>query len=636
MSTPDWSRVFVRGLGWVHVSVRPARPSAASSVRYAAGLTTGALTVLRKLSECAAGCNLSARLAGLRRRLRACRYLLDRWDSTRGYPGEGPSARKFLEVSCLFQNVRGLADDAKRRAYLRHTRSQYPIVALAETNCTPACEGAFARDWGTGQTFWSSSPDGTHCRGVGLLVADSVLLTDARAHHDAEGRLLVVEATCFREHKVLFIVSYAPADSDAENRAFFAALPAFVTSRVPDAARRHVVWFGDHNNVPNPSLDQLPPPGAGGPADPKPLGGAAFCAAAASLQLSDLFRHHRKHACEYTRVPRGNVTALTHASRRLDRVLVSASLLAARGAPRAVGCWHVNALDPLVAPRFLESGQYTSKPSDHAAVACRLAFSAQPKPRGRWTFHARHLLDATTLEAMRAIIVRVVAEDGTAHARVERLRGEITEHVKSLDATQAAARAGQKRGLQRTLDGIDYTLGQSVQGRQHAHQLSPHATHTLQAKRARVAAELDAILEQEDGEWLAQRGFESHMESRPRKALFQSLEIADPERQMPIEAIAEDNSLVRDTPSLVSTVPRAASPSASKIHMRGAHSACRTPASDCSSTCARFQLTQLVASSRPACSHPSVCARPSTKCRCTKCQVRTASPRSGTARTPRS
>ena len=66
-----------------------------------------------------------------------------------------------------------------------------------------------------------------------------------------------------------------------------------------------------------------------------------------------------------------------------------------------------------------------------------------------------------------------------------------------------------------------------------------------------LSAELDVILDREASEWLADRGFETHMESRPRKALFQELGVVDPERQMPIESITDGGTELQRTPDLV-------------------------------------------------------------------------------------
>ena len=162
---------------------------------------------------------------------------------------------------------------------------------------------------------------------------------------------------------MLFIVSYAPSDSDAENRDFFAGIPAFVKARVPDWDQRHVMWLGDHNNVPNPTIDQLPSPTEGGAAPPHPMGAAAFTAAAETLGVRDAFRHYRSTTREFTRVPRGPVAARATASRRLDRISATPSLLRRHGAPRVASVWHVSALDPLVAPRFRDThGAYATKP----------------------------------------------------------------------------------------------------------------------------------------------------------------------------------------------------------------------------------------------------------------------------------
>ena len=142
----------------------------------------------------------------------------------------------------------------------------------------------------------------------------------------------MASATLYRHHKMLFLVTYAPSDSDSANRDFFKGIPAFVKSRVTDWDQRHVVWLGDHNNIPNPVADQLPSPAEGGAAPPHPMGAAAFGDAAEALRVRDAFRHYRPSAREFTRVPRGPVASRTTASRRLDRVSASTSLLRRHGA----------------------------------------------------------------------------------------------------------------------------------------------------------------------------------------------------------------------------------------------------------------------------------------------------------------
>ena len=149
-------------------------------------------------------------------------------------------------------NPNGLAsDDRARSAYLRSLRAAFPVVALVETHRKPAQEALWAREWGSGQTFWSSLDAPIAQCGVALLFADTVDVADASAHHDADGRLLVVTGTLYRNHKMLFIVSYAPSGSDTENRDFFTDIPAFVKARVSDWDKRHIVWLGDHNSIPH-------------------------------------------------------------------------------------------------------------------------------------------------------------------------------------------------------------------------------------------------------------------------------------------------------------------------------------------------------------------------------------------------
>ena len=203
---PDYSRMFVRGIGWIHVGARPNRPRAAARAYVLSTVRVG----LYMLRACLHGnpCT-QAHLASATRRLRA--YVGYAFDSTLGYPGEGWGPRRcvYLETPCVLHNPNGLAsDDRARSAYLRSLRAAFPVVALVETHCKPTQEALWAREWGSGQTFWSSLDAPVAQRGVALLFADTVDVADASAHHDANGRLLVVTGTLYRNHKMLFIVSY--------------------------------------------------------------------------------------------------------------------------------------------------------------------------------------------------------------------------------------------------------------------------------------------------------------------------------------------------------------------------------------------------------------------------------------------
>lgn len=93
------------------------------------------------------------------------------------------------------------------------------------------------------------------------------------------------------------------------------------------------------------------------------------------------------------------------------RVYVSQSLLSSTAVPRLADIWHVSARDPLVAPCFMSGGEYVRRPSDHAAVALRLAFSAHPRAPQRWTLDAGLLLQPELLERLRRIVVQHVTAE---------------------------------------------------------------------------------------------------------------------------------------------------------------------------------------------------------------------------------
>ena len=367
---PDWSRMFVRGIGWVHVSRRPTRggshaaTAARAATRRAMRAVTRAMGMGRTFpgrmapeSQHVSGCPSSPETAratdpkvvapeghhdacvcdGRGRRANVCllrpirraermlrtathvthlqyahsrntsdlsvqhppratvceglwpatpqsavnapdgerraagaSYLQlahphDAFDSTRGYPGEGPPGPPaLLQLRMIGPNVRSIANPKLREAVLASLRASFDVVALTETWAVRTEEDAWAKDWGDGPTFWSSMSGPERAgKGVALLFANNIAMSEVKRFDSAgtahEGRMLLVTMTLYHRHKMAFLVTYAPAmQPAAANAAFFRWVSAEVKRQVPDLHERCVVWFGDHNNVPNPSLDESP------------------------------------------------------------------------------------------------------------------------------------------------------------------------------------------------------------------------------------------------------------------------------------------------------------------------------------------------------------------------------------------
>ena len=175
---------MVRGYGWVHVADRPARP-APCAWRWERALVARAALVSRMLilrMVCVSAVrSVRRRLCVALRRREGGEYCVPRCgkrlcrsksfdprcdllveQGVEPHPGppfyrpRAPRPRSYLEVPCLFHNVRGLAHAPKRQAYLRSVRAAFPVVGLAETNCPPSQEALWAKDWGGGRVFWSS------------------------------------------------------------------------------------------------------------------------------------------------------------------------------------------------------------------------------------------------------------------------------------------------------------------------------------------------------------------------------------------------------------------------------------------------------------------------------------------------
>ena len=300
-----------------------------------------------------------------------------------------------------------------------------------------------------------------------------------------------------------------------------------------------MVWMGDHNNVDNPHLDVSPPEAWRAHA-----GAEALQDASADFNLLDAWRCMNGAALEFTRFP-GGQRAHTDAKRRLDRTLVSAPALD-QTVPRVRAAWHIHPTDPLLYP-ISTCGQ----PSDRAGVALTLAFSAQPKPAPTWSFPPRHLRDEVMRRSIEAIIVRC-QRDHAGAACLASIRERVQSYVQTHDIGVGRQRARSKSYLSSRIADIQTALGIHL-GPARAPPLRGEVRASLSLQLAVYRRRLRALLDEEAQEWLEDRGYEGHVEDRPTKDFYRSLEMSDAERRIPVEAVTFRGKRARSPTALCDT-----------------------------------------------------------------------------------
>ena len=267
---PNWSRVFVRGVGWIDVRKHPCRAQSRWCACVIDAVARVSASVKELIGVSALTHNFDRGLAAhrrLTRRHRPALVFLERasrggswyaFDSTLGYPGEGPpkSVRYHLQIGCAFQNIYDLRNKTFRQNYLRSMRSKFKILALAETQSSSEVEELWARDWGAGPAVWASGEEQTRARGVALLMADEIMPEDLDVvWADPEGRSLVVAVTVYGKHKLAIAVSHMP--SDPLEAKLHARLIEAKLDSIPDIEQRGKIWLGDFNCVMNSVWDEI-------------------------------------------------------------------------------------------------------------------------------------------------------------------------------------------------------------------------------------------------------------------------------------------------------------------------------------------------------------------------------------------
>ena len=426
------------------------------------------------------------------------------------------------DVRFRFHNVQGLRDSRFRSYYLRRARTTCEILALAETNCLSESEGKWwSRDWlGNAGCFWTpapSPPQGQHantCRGMAILFSST--LGDIKASElwrDPEGRGLAVKA-CIHGHDTVIIAFHADCSSEEAQATSYHKL----RQHVPMLPHHHYIWMLDANNVVNLRLDAKT--SSNEPVRRNNVSGinAMNHCSAAWGGLRDAYRWLNPTGREYTRRQVDRKDPANRANdkvswRRLDRILISPSLLKSGATPEAMHVRHIHPKDTdILAVRRAGS---LSKWSDHSAVQLTMRFTNTKQAPARWSV-PRHLLgDASLVNGeIRKLASSQNKERYTAKEDLTRILGR-TRCFMRRKVWQEAKRRGQRMQLlrkwlaetERAIGDDKGQVGSMADIPNDEPTKAARVAHFLRRKEE-IEEEMLEIVEEKQRHWLKDRSFD--------------------------------------------------------------------------------------------------------------------------------
>ena len=148
-------------------------------------------------------------------------------------------------VRFISLNVRGLANDNKRRIIMHKLRKRGDIILLQETHCTPVLQNIWQNEWG-GKMYFSNGT--SNSKGVCIMLSKNVPVQVIKSEKDDVGRLLILELKI--EEILLTLVNiYAPNKDDPN---FFNEL----NKRLSSFSENKLI-MGDFNLALDPLIDRL-------------------------------------------------------------------------------------------------------------------------------------------------------------------------------------------------------------------------------------------------------------------------------------------------------------------------------------------------------------------------------------------
>ena len=136
--------------------------------------------------------------------------------------GQKQATKPTFKIMSL--NVRGIAEEKKRRAIFDKHRIHADMLILFETHSTPECELIWANEWG-GKVIYSHGA--RNSRGTTVFLTKKVQENITNIHKDTEGRMIIFDIKQ-NNQTVTITAIYAPNDDKPE---FFKTMTDLLRNR---------------------------------------------------------------------------------------------------------------------------------------------------------------------------------------------------------------------------------------------------------------------------------------------------------------------------------------------------------------------------------------------------------------------
>ena len=260
-------------------------------------------------------------------------------------------------------NVRGLANQLKRRSIFNYYRQRADVLCLQETHCIDKYERVWINEWG-GKGFFSNGE--SNSKGVAILVTKNSGISITKCEADSEGRLLKCQLEK-NKNRMIIVNIYAPNED----------CPRFfenIRSKCSECFDK-LVLIGDFNLVRNPQLDRS---GTIEACSNNNKALNVLNSMSEEMMLDEVWRSRNPGQSRFSwhkKDRRGRFLAS-----RLDYALVSAGL-----------------------SQMVEQTMYLPGiQSDHSAFYVGFKLGDQERGPGFWKFNTTFLKDMTFLDSMNA------------------------------------------------------------------------------------------------------------------------------------------------------------------------------------------------------------------------------------------
>ena len=140
--------------------------------------------------------------------------------------------------------MRGIADNAKRRAIFENSRFNADLLILQETHSTIESEKVWRNEWG-GDVIFSHGT--SNARGIAIFIKKEISQQVQNIYRDTDGRLIIVDVV-ENDQKISVVAIYVPNE---DSPGYFSKIEQELMKR-----SEHKIIVGDFNLTLDVELDR--------------------------------------------------------------------------------------------------------------------------------------------------------------------------------------------------------------------------------------------------------------------------------------------------------------------------------------------------------------------------------------------